>query len=146
MPRAEIASKQAIFTLSQLHAELAGKFAENRAAGVKIKTAMMQVEAVLQMLKPDFDIRTISAKRRNKSNPWFKRGTLFRSAVDVLRRAGTPMTARQIAAVLIADKAPQATRKQAIDLQAAILAALRKRNGGTVIGEGAPARWTLRSG
>jgi hypothetical protein len=52
MPRAEIKSKQAIFTLSQLHAELAGKFAENRNAGVKIKTAMMQVEAVLQMLQP----------------------------------------------------------------------------------------------
>jgi hypothetical protein len=93
MPRAEIASKQAIFTLSQLHAELAGKFAENRNAGVKIKTAMMQVEAVLQMLQPSFDVRSISAKRRNKSNPWFKRGTLFRSAVDVLRRAAAPMTA-----------------------------------------------------
>ena len=40
------------------------------------------------------------------------------------------MTARQIADALIADKAPQATRQQAIDLQAAILAALRKRNSG----------------
>jgi hypothetical protein len=36
-----MASKQAIFTLTQLHAEMAGKFAENRNAGVKIKTAMM---------------------------------------------------------------------------------------------------------
>jgi hypothetical protein len=36
------------------------------------------------------------------------------------------------------DKVPQATRKQAIDLQAAILSALRKRNGGMVIGEGTP--------
>jgi hypothetical protein len=53
------------------------------------------------------------------------------------------MTARQIADALIADKAPQATRKQAIDLQAAILSALRKRNGGMVIGEGTPARWRL---
>jgi hypothetical protein len=130
MPRAEILSKQAIFTLSQLHAELAGKFAENRNAGVKIKTAMMQVEAVLQMLKPDFDIRTISAKRRSKSNPWFKRGTLFRSAVDVRRRASAPMTAREIAAALIADKAPQATRKQAIDLQQAFLVGLKRRDGG----------------
>jgi hypothetical protein len=69
MPHAYIKSKQAIFTLSQLHAELAGKFAENRNAGVKIKTAMMQVEAVLQMLQPSFDVRSISAKRRNKSNP-----------------------------------------------------------------------------
>lgn len=29
----------------------------------------------------------ISAKRRNTGNPWFKRGTLYRDAVDVLRRA-----------------------------------------------------------
>jgi hypothetical protein len=145
MPHAYIKSKQAIFTLSQLHAELAGKFAENRNAGVKIKTAMMQVEAVLQMLQPSFDVRSISAKRRNKSNPWFKRGTLFRSAVDVLRRAEAPMTAREIAATLIAGKAPQATRKQAIDLQAAILVALRKRNGGTVVGDGVPAQWRLKN-
>jgi len=39
MPRAEIASKQAVYTLTQLHAELAGKFLENRNAAVKIKTA-----------------------------------------------------------------------------------------------------------
>jgi hypothetical protein len=143
MPRAEIASKQAVYTLTQLHAELAGKFIENRNAAVKIKTAMLQVEAVLQMLQPGFSVRALSAKRRNKSNPWFKRGTLFRSAVDVLRRAPAPMTARQIADALVADKAPQATRKQAIDLQAAILAALRKRKGAAVVGEGAPARWRL---
>ena len=96
------------------------------------------------MLQPGFNVASIAAKRRNKSNPWFKRGTLFRSAVDVMRRAGTPMTAREIAEALIAGKAPQATRKQAIDLQAAILAAMRKRNGGTVVGEGAPARWRLK--
>jgi hypothetical protein len=143
MPRAEIASKQAIFTLSQLHAELAGKLLANKLAAVKIRTAMMQVEAVLQMLQPGFSVAAIAAKRRNKSNPWFKRGTLLRSAVDVLRRAPAPLTARQIADALVADKAPQATRKQAIDLQAAILAALRKRNGGSVVSEGAPARWRL---
>jgi hypothetical protein len=32
-----------------------------------------------------------------QEQPWFKRGTLFRSAVDVLQRAGNPMTAREIA-------------------------------------------------
>jgi hypothetical protein len=143
MPRAEILSKQAVHTLGLLHAELAGKLLDNKRAAIKLRTAMMQVEAVLQMLQPGFSVAAIAAKRRNKSNPWFKRGTLFRSAVDVMRRAGAPMTARDIAAALIADKAPQASRKQAIDLQAAILAALRKRNNGMVIGEGAPARWTL---
>ena len=65
--------------------------------------------------------------------------------MDVLRRAGAPMTAREIADALVAGKAPQATHKQAKDLQAAILAALRKRNGAMVIGVGAPARWSLRA-
>jgi hypothetical protein len=86
----------------------------------------------------------IAAKRRNKSNPYFKRGTLFRNAVDVMRRAGAPMTAREIADKLVADKAPQMTRKQAIDPQQAVYAALRKRDGGVVAGEGASARWRLK--
>jgi hypothetical protein len=111
-----------------------------------LKTAMMQVEAVLLVLQPGFNIKSIAAKRRNKSNPWFKRGTLLRSAVDVLRRAGRPMTVREIAQTVIADKAVPATRKQFVDLQAAIHAALRKRNGEGVIGEGAPARWQLKEG
>jgi hypothetical protein len=144
MPHAEIKTKQAVLTLSQLHAELAGKLLQNKIAAVKIRTAMMQVEAVLKMLQPDFNIRVIAPKRRVIGNPWFKRGTLYRSAVDVMRRAGRPMTAREITDALIAEKAPAATRKQAIDIQAAILASLRKRVGKTVAGEGSPARWALK--
>jgi hypothetical protein len=53
------------------------------------------------------------------------------------------MTAREIADALIAEKAPTATRKQAIDIQAAILAALRKRAGKSVTGDGSPARWRI---
>jgi hypothetical protein len=90
MPRAEIASKQAVYTLGLLHAELAGKLLANKREAIRLRTAMMQVEAVVKMLQPGFNVASIAAKRRNKSNPWFKRGTLFRSAVDVLRRAGTP--------------------------------------------------------
>ena len=121
MPRAEIASKQAVYTLGLLHAELAGKLLANKHEAIRLRAAMLQVEAVVKMLEPGFNVASIAAKRRNKSNPWFKRGTLFRSAVDVLRRAATPMRAREIADALIAGKAPQATRKQAVDLQAAIL-------------------------
>src|ERR1700710_380521 len=139
MPRADIKTKQAVYTLSQLHAELAGKFLENERQRVRLKTAMMQVEAVLLMLQPGFNIRSIAAKRRNKSNPWFKRGTLFRGAVDVLRRSGSAMTPREIATALIADKAAPASREQLMDLIAAIHAALLKRDGGTVVSEATPA-------
>jgi len=58
--------------------------------------------------------------------------------------AGSGMTTRVIAETLIAGKAVPATRKQFVDLQAAVLAALRKRDGATVVGAGAPARWQLK--
>jgi hypothetical protein len=45
----------------------------------------------------------------------------------------------------LAGKSPAATRKQEEALQAAILAALRKRDGKAVIGEGSPAKWRLAS-
>jgi hypothetical protein len=54
------------------------------------------------------------------------------------------MTVREIADAMIAGKAVQATRKQFKDLQAAILAALRKRDRAMIVGEGAPARWRLK--
>ena len=95
---------------------------------------MMQVEAVVKMLQPGLQRRQHRREARNKSNPWFKRGTLFRSAVDVLPRAEAP-PAQEIAATLTAGKASQATRKQARDLQAAILVALR---------EPTAARWLAR--
>ncbi|WP_159011507.1 hypothetical protein [Bradyrhizobium sp. S69] len=144
MPRAEILSKQALHTLTQLHAELAGKIETNRKSGDKLRSQMVQVEAVMKMLDPDFNARAISAKRRNVGNPWFKRGTLYRAVVDTLRRAERPMTADDICKALLAGKSPAATGKQENNLQAAILAALRKRDGGPVVGEGAPARWALK--
>jgi hypothetical protein len=145
MPRAEILSKQALHTLTQLHAELAGKIETNRKSGDKLRSQMVQVDAVMKMLDPDFNARAISAKRRNTGNPWFKRGTLYRSAVDVLRRATSPMTAREIYRTRCWPERlplPPGSRRRA--LQAALLAALRVRNGKTVIGEGSPARWLLK--
>jgi hypothetical protein len=93
------------------------------------------------MLNPAFNARSISAKRRNVGNPWFKRGTLYRAVVDTLRRAEKPMTADDICKALLVGKSPEATRKQENNLQATILAALRKRDGKSVISEGIPAKW-----
>jgi hypothetical protein len=105
---------------------------------------MMQLEEVLKMLLPDFNIRRIAPKRRFVGKPFFKRGTLFRNAVDDAT-GWRPDDGREITDGLIAAKAPEATRKQAIDIQAAILAALRKRNGEMVVGEGNPAKWRFAS-
>jgi hypothetical protein len=86
MPRAEIATKQAKFTLEQLHADLGGKILDNKAEAKRLAIAMTHVEAVLKLLDPAYSVRGISVRRR-KPNPWFKRGTVFREALGVLRTA-----------------------------------------------------------
>jgi hypothetical protein len=146
MPVGKILPYHALKTLTQLHAELGGKIDSNQKSGDKLRAQMIQVEAVLKMLQPDFNIGKISPKRRVIGNPWFKRGTMFRSAVDAMRRAGRPMTCREITDAVLEGKNPKPTRKQEIDVQAAIHVALRKRDGTTVVGEGAPTRWRLAGG
>jgi hypothetical protein len=134
----------ALKTLTQLHAELAGKLSVNLRETKRLRLAIFQVEAVMKMLSPDFNIRLIAPKRRNVGNPWFKRGTLARAVIDALRRWPAPMTTREITDALLAGKKPEATRHQAMVLQAAILAALRARNGTVVTGDGPSGKWRLK--
>ena len=92
----------------------------------------------MKMLSPDLNLRLIALKRRNVGNPWIKRGTLARAVIDTLRRSAVPMTTREVG------KKPEATRHQAMVLQAAILAVLRKRSGGMVVGNGPSGQWQLK--
>jgi hypothetical protein len=49
-------------------------------------------------------------KRRNTGNRWFKRCTLYRTAIDVLRKAQAPLTAREITLAVLEGKEPEASR------------------------------------
>lgn len=145
MPHAEIATKQATLTLEQLHAELAGKIADNKAEAARLAKAMKHVEAVLKIMDPTYNLRRIAVRRR-KPNPHFKRGTIFRAALDVLRVAEKPLTTREIVARLFSAKgisAPSAHDRRT--LEGAVQSSLRNHNGATVknAGEGMPARWII---
>jgi hypothetical protein len=99
------------------------------------------------MLDPGYSLRAISVKRR-KSNPWFKRGTVYRRAVDALRTAEQPLMAREIAErVLVVAKVDDATPAAVADLTGSILASLRNHVGKGIqrTNEGSPAVWRLAS-
>lgn len=143
--RAEIASKQAKFTLLRLHAELGGKIKDNKREAQRLAADMRHVEAVLKLLEPGYDVRPIAVRRR-KPNPWFKRGTVYRNALDALRKADGPLTAREITERMlqargITDAKPRAIR----DLAGAITSSLRNHKGSGVkaVGEGMPTRWAV---
>jgi hypothetical protein len=79
--------------------------------------------------------------KRRRPNPWFKRGTVYRRAVDVLRTATEPLTAREIA-----ERVLVTANIKTPDKAGSILASLRNHKGKGVerANEGAPAKWRLK--
>lgn len=141
-------TRPAIFTLERLHAELGGKILENKQQAEDLAEQMRHVEAVIKMLDPSYSLRAISVKRR-QPNPWFKRGTIYRRAIDALRMATRPLTAREIAELVLAAANVTDPDKAAVaDLTGSILASLRNHKGNGVqrTNESSPARWQIAGG
>lgn len=136
----------AVDYLVRLHADLGGQIQANKQEAERLAENMRHVEAVIRLYDPSYDMKQIACRRRFKGNPWFKRGTLFRGALDVLRTAGAPMTSRQITERLLAAQGVRdATGKQIRGLAAAVQTALRAKEGHGVgtTGESFPVRWRL---
>jgi len=136
----------AVDYLVRLHADLGGQIQANKAEAARLAEAMKHVEAVIRLFNPDFNVRTIAARRRQQTNPWFKRGTLFRAALDVLRAAKEPLTVAQVtAAVLTTRGITDATERQQHGVEAGIRSCLETNAGKTVfrVGEGVPRRWSV---
>lgn len=145
MPKAEIANKQALYALEQLHAELAGKLKESKKETARIAADMKKVEAVMKLFDPDYSLRGIAVRRRRK-NPWFKRGTLFRAAVDAMRDAQGPLTTRQIAERMLQAKGiPNPSEDDLRDLSNSVQASLRfqKDKKVQIVDRGPPVCWSL---
>jgi hypothetical protein len=137
--------RPAIQTLERLHSELGGQILENKEEAQRLAGQMLHVEAVIKMLDPTFNLRRIAVKRR-QPNPWFKRGTVYRRAVDALRTAEQPLTAREIAERVLAAHNINTPEKAAVaDLIGTINSSLRNHDGNGVqrVNDGSPAKWRL---
>jgi hypothetical protein len=135
----------AVCALEALHAELGGKIGDNKREAERLAEAMRHVEAVLKMLQPGYDVRPIAVRRR-KPNPWFKRGTVFRHVLDVLRPAQSPMTARQIVEVMLRSRGiAKPDSKDVRTFVCTVQTCLQSNSGRTVqnVAEGMPGRWRV---
>lgn len=132
--------------LVRLHADLGGQIQANKAEAIRLAEAMRHVEAVLKLFSPDYNVQAISVRRRQRTNPWFKRGTLFREALDVLRKATAPMTCREITDAVLAGKGiTDADKRQRLGIDQGIRSCLESKAGKAVqrVGEGTPKRWKV---
>jgi hypothetical protein len=138
-------TRPAINTLERLHMELGGQILENRQRHDELSHQMRHVEAVIKLLDPGYNLAGIAVKRR-KPNKWFKRGTLYRRALDVLRTATEPMTTTELAkAVIAAHGIEGATSEEIQGIALAVQHSLKNHEGKGVerVGEASPARWRL---
>jgi hypothetical protein len=136
----------AVAYLVRLHADLGGRIQVAKAQAEQLASEMRHVEAVIRMFDPDYNVAGIATRRRQRTNPWFKRGTLFREALGVLRMAAAPMTVREMTdAVLAAKGIATADKRQRLGIEAGIRCALEDHAGKSVerAGEGSPKRWRL---
>ncbi len=133
--------------LIRLYAELAGRIPDKRINPDCLRRDMWHVEKVIKMLEPSFDVGTIRPYKRPKSNKWFPHRKAFRTALDMLRGAEKPLTAREIAERLFqqrgVDNPPPATMEKMV---CNIRDCLKNNRGKAVrrVGEEAPHRWTIR--
>ncbi|WP_322414174.1 hypothetical protein [Mesorhizobium huakuii] len=135
--------KPALYALLRLHAEIGGRIKENKVQALKLIEDMKHVEAVLHMLEPGFNARTIAPKRRNNPNPHFKRGHVIRAALGVLRAATAPMSAEEIGIALLRSKGVLEPTKAEIELMYGSVSASLKNNRDVTVHEGRPRRWSL---
>jgi hypothetical protein len=146
MPRATIAYTPAVDALKRLHAELGGKIKENRRETKRLAADMKHVEAVLKMLRPDFNLGSIAPRRRNKQASPYKRGEVFRAVLNALRESSEPLTSRAISELLLRKAGiAEPSLKQIRDMVGSVHTSLRNHQGNIVerVGDGMPAKWRV---
>lgn len=136
----------AVAYLVRLHADMGGRILENKKQGLRLVESMKHVEHVIRMFDPGFNFRAISARRRVTGNPWFRRGTLIRHALEVLREGQEALTAREVTERMLRAKGvSEVSPKDLRRLVASVQASLVNNEGKGIVrvGEGLPGRWEV---
>ncbi len=137
--------KPAMYALLRLHAKIGGQIRESKKEIKALRVNLRHVQAVIHLIEPGFDLRSIIPKKSHAPNPWFGRGETLHRALDVLRRAHKPLTTRQIAETVLQERGVKAISERLVHKTAnSIHVALNYRRGKSVMAhdELKPVRWS----
>jgi hypothetical protein len=131
--------------LVQLHADIGGRIKANRKEAKRLAGAMRHVEAVIRLFDPAYHMGAIAARRRKKGNRWYKRGTMSRTVLDVLRAATAPLSPKEITVALLRKLGhAEPDARDVKQLENCVRSVLRQSLKGRIVGDkGRPAKWRL---
>lgn len=94
----------ALEALKRKRAEITGEIARCHASLAKLSDDLEHLDATLRLFAPDFVAESILPKVFTPPKSWSKRGEMSRAVLSILRVAKGPVTAREIAAQIVAQR------------------------------------------
>ena len=94
----------ALDALKRKRAEMTGEIALGHARLQKLAEDLEHLDATLRLFAPDFVAESILPKVFVPPKSWSKRGEMSRTVLSALRVAKGPLTAREIASMVVAQR------------------------------------------
>jgi hypothetical protein len=91
-----MAEPHVITALVGKYRQLSGKLLVCERDAAAIRADLAHLDAAIRLFKADYDTGSIPPKRPYRPNRLFRKGTLSRNSMEILRPATEPLTAREI--------------------------------------------------
>lgn len=100
-----MAEPHVITALVRKRAELAGDIENGQAAVQRMIRELEGLDATIRLFDPGYRVEEIRPKAFRPPEDWSKRGEMTRIILSILRQAAEPLTSRDIALQLVAERA-----------------------------------------
>ena len=128
------------------YAELQGQLRANEQEADRIRAEIAHVEATIRIFRQDADLSLIAPRMPRNRSQWFRKGQCAQAALDVLRRATAPMSAREVALQVLKERGiTDANGRSLKFLTSTIYGTLARRKDGAVMlyPDQFPKRWSI---
>lgn len=99
-----MAELHVVSALMAKRSEVAGVIADPERKAAQQRADLIHVDAVLGLYAPELEPDCIPSRAVRRRNGWFKPGELVRMVLDILRVAPAPISSREIAAAVMAER------------------------------------------
>lgn len=140
-----MAESHVVTGLVAKRAELAGLIDHHRKEVERIGGDLRHIDAAIKIFSPDTDLRAIRARPHQERSVLFRPGEAPRAVLDVLRRAGGPLTSRETVERILAARKIEATPERIGAVQKSVLIVLKSLEGKKLVRIAAVAKGGIRS-
>lgn len=106
-------------------AEMSGLVQQYQSEIDRILSEISHIDATIKLFSPEYDLRSIRAKKRRVQNKYFKPGECPRLVLDILRKAECSITSRKISEAMLQAKGLESNAEMIDQMQRNALGVLK---------------------